>query len=78
MARSVGRSHRDVDDFFVDGRGNRLVALTKALEIARDGFATIRSAAAAADPLRAEGWTPELVALPPQAPAREPVRVEEE
>ena len=42
-----------------------------------DGFPTIRSAAAAADPLLAEGWKPELVALPPQAPAREPVRVEE-
>jgi general secretion pathway protein D len=41
------------------------------------GFPTLRAAAAAADPLLAEGWKPELVALPPQAPPRRAVRAEE-
>jgi general secretion pathway protein D len=33
------------------------------------GFATIREAGAAAEPLVAEGWKPEVVALPPEASA---------
>jgi hypothetical protein len=33
------------------------------------GFATIREAGAAAEPLVAEGWKPEVVALPPETSA---------
>jgi hypothetical protein len=42
------------------------------------GFPTLRSAAAAADPLLADGWKPELVALPPHAAASAPVPAKQE
>jgi general secretion pathway protein D len=42
------------------------------------GFPTIRAAATAADPLLAEGWRPELVALPPHAAGSAPVPAKQE
>lgn len=40
------------------------------------GFATIHEAAAAADPLLADGWKPDLVVLPPRAAAPLPAKQE--
>ncbi|TFG91354.1 MAG: hypothetical protein E4H11_10935, partial [Myxococcales bacterium] len=50
----------------------------KRFDVYLGGFPTIRSAAAAADPLLVEGWKPELVALPPPAPGSEPVPAKQE